>query len=68
MLGFVLMDIGFDAMNAFVRTFMLACSPRQEHAALLVLGPVMASAGGVSTVAIGVADLSPLLGLSYIEG
>ena len=68
MLGFILLDIGFDAMNSFVRSFMLACSRRSEHSSLLVLGLIMASAGGVSTAALGVVEFASLLGLSYIEG
>ena len=68
MLGFILMDIGYDATTSVAKSFVLACGPRSEHSSLLVLGLIMASAGGVSTAALGVVDFASLLGLSYIQG
>ncbi|KAK7494537.1 hypothetical protein BaRGS_00014190, partial [Batillaria attramentaria] len=61
MAGFIVFEIGYDNSNCFVRAWMLTCSPRSEHTTLLVLGLVMASAGGVSMALLGMVDFSSLL-------
>ncbi|KAK7089806.1 hypothetical protein V1264_024834 [Littorina saxatilis] len=68
LLAFILLDTGFDAINSFTRSFVLTCTPRSEHTSVLLVGLVMASAGGVSTAALGVVDFASLLGLSHIQG
>ncbi|XP_076468079.1 uncharacterized protein LOC143298932 [Babylonia areolata] len=68
LLGFIVMDIGFDISNACIKAFVVTCCPRSEHTSLLVIGLIMASSGGVSTAALGVVDFSSVLGLSYIAG
>ncbi|XP_076468109.1 uncharacterized protein LOC143298948 [Babylonia areolata] len=68
LLGFILLDIGFDASNACIKSFVLTCGPRSEHSSLLLIGLVIASAGGVSTASLALVDFGPMFGLSYIEG
>lgn len=68
MVAFILLDIGYDTLNGFTKSFILTCTPRSEHTSVLLVGLVMASAGGVSTAALGVVDFASLLGLSHIEG
>ena len=68
MLGIVLLDVGYDIMTGISKSFILACSPRSEHTSLLLLGLIMASAGGVTTAGLGVVDFASLFGLSHIHG
>jgi hypothetical protein len=68
MFGFFLLDVGFDTSNSFVKVYALSCSPRNHHTSVLVLGLVMASAGGVSTAALGLVDFRSLLGFERYEG
>ncbi|XP_076468078.1 uncharacterized protein LOC143298931 [Babylonia areolata] len=68
LLGFILLDIGFDASSSCVKSFVLTCGPRSEHSSLLIIGLVIASAGGVSTTSLALVDFGSMFGLSYIEG
>nr|KAG5707802.1 hypothetical protein BaRGS_015962 [Batillaria attramentaria] len=67
-LGFVLLDLSYDCISSSTKSFILNCSSRSHHTSLLVVGLIMAAAGGVSTAALGVVDFTTLLGLSSIEG
>ena len=64
----VMMDIGFDMINCFSKSFVLGCTPRDQHTSVLVLAMVTASAGGLSTALAGLVDFSKLLDLTWIEG
>ncbi|XP_076468259.1 uncharacterized protein LOC143299052 [Babylonia areolata] len=68
LLGFILLDIGYDAFNACIRSFVLMCSPRSEHSSLLIIGLIISSCGGMSTASLGLVDFGSMFGLSYSEG
>ncbi|KAK7498697.1 hypothetical protein BaRGS_00010074, partial [Batillaria attramentaria] len=68
MLGFILIEVGYDATNSFARSWVLTCSSRPEHTTMLVLGLVMASLGGVSTAALGVVDFQFVSGILSVDG
>ncbi|KAL8600218.1 hypothetical protein ACOMHN_062508 [Nucella lapillus] len=68
MLGFILMDLGFDASNCFVKAFLVSCSPRADHTSLIVLGVMMGAVGGVTNAALGLLDFTSFLDLTDIEG
>lgn len=60
-LGFVLIDWGYDMTNVSVKTYMISYSPRMDHVSLLVLGVLMASVGGCCTAVTGLIDLGSLI-------
>ncbi|KAL8577279.1 hypothetical protein ACOMHN_062788 [Nucella lapillus] len=68
LMGFVLMDLGVDGSSSNIRSFVLTCSRRCDHTSLLLFGVTMASAGGVSTTALGLVDFPSILGLNDTEG
>ncbi|XP_076446964.1 uncharacterized protein LOC143284182 [Babylonia areolata] len=68
MLGVILMDLGFDCSNCFVKAFLVTCSARAEHTSLLVVGVVVGAVGGVTNAALGLVDFTSLLGLDGVEG
>lgn len=63
LLGFCIVDVGYDMNIAATRSCILSCSSRQEHTPLLVMALVMAGAGGCITTLLGTLDLSAVLGL-----
>ncbi|XP_076447135.1 uncharacterized protein LOC143284315 [Babylonia areolata] len=68
MLGFILMDLGFDFSNCFVKALLVTCSARAEHTSLMTTAVVMGAVGGVINAALGAVNLPLLLGLSSIHG
>ncbi|GFN75206.1 hypothetical protein PoB_000171200 [Plakobranchus ocellatus] len=56
-LGYTLLDVGFDVGNPMVRAFILDHSPPSQHTHLLVLAAVLASMAGIFMSSLGVFDL-----------
>ncbi|KAK7506813.1 hypothetical protein BaRGS_00001664 [Batillaria attramentaria] len=69
LLAFVLLDVGFDLTNAFVKAWVLTCSPRAEHTSVLMMGTAIGSVGGLVTSTLAVVDFDvSLFGLGDNEG
>ena len=60
--GFCLMDMGYDVSLAAARACVLACSPRDDHTSILVLSLVMAAVGGCVNHGLGLVDLPQAFG------
>lgn len=67
-LGFCLMDVGYDANIGSTRSCMLACSPAADHTSIFVLALVMAAVGGCINCGLGLVDLSHALDFGSGEG
>ena len=46
MIGYALIDCGFDSSNCFLKTFAIACVPADQHAGVIVKCVLMSSLGG----------------------
>ncbi|KAL8611000.1 hypothetical protein ACOMHN_042616 [Nucella lapillus] len=68
MLGFVLIDVGFDGTSSFTKVYIATCSPVSERASALVVGMIMASAGGLFMSLLGMADMTSFLGPPFAKG
>ncbi|KAK7507005.1 hypothetical protein BaRGS_00001856 [Batillaria attramentaria] len=68
LLGYIVIDVAFQVSNAFVKSWVLTCSPRPEHTSVLELGTVMGSTGGLLTSGIATIDLEDTCFLCSAEG
>ncbi|XP_076455414.1 uncharacterized protein LOC143290000 isoform X2 [Babylonia areolata] len=68
MLSFILLDLGFDFSNSFIKALMVTCTARAEHTSLMMTAVVTGSVGGVVNSALGAVDLPSLMGLRSWEG
>ncbi|KAK7507007.1 hypothetical protein BaRGS_00001858 [Batillaria attramentaria] len=57
LLGNLILDISFEVHGAFVKSWVLTCSPQPEHTSVLELGTVVSSAGGLLISGIATIDL-----------
>lgn len=64
MLGYVLIDVGYDCITSNVRTWMLTCSPRSQPTLTFAAGLVMTSLGGMLSSVLGTVELPSVVGLS----
>lgn len=63
MLGYVLIDVGYDCAISNVKTWMLMCSPSADSTPTLVAGLMMMSMGGMLSSALGMVNLASVVGL-----
>lgn len=64
LLGYIVLDIGFDFTNSNVKAWTVASSKRTQHTSLLVIGLLMAASGGMLSAILGTVDITYILGLS----
>lgn len=67
-MGFILLEVGYDMSLTFSKSWVVTCSPREEHTSMLALGLVVGSVGGVSRAALGRVDFQSLLPWISLEG
>lgn len=64
LLGYIMMDIGYDLTNSYVKAWTVASSERSQHTSLLLLGLLVAASGGMLSSCLGVLDITGIVGLS----
>ncbi|GFO21138.1 proton-associated sugar transporter a [Plakobranchus ocellatus] len=64
MVGYCLVDCGYDSCNCFLKTFILHCTPPRYHDTVIVKSVLMSALGGVLVSILGFVDL----GVSLTEG
>ncbi|KAK7507010.1 hypothetical protein BaRGS_00001861 [Batillaria attramentaria] len=57
LLGYIVIDVAFQVNSAFVKSWVLTCSPRPAHTSVLELGTIVSSASGLLTSGIASIDL-----------
>ncbi|GFS13617.1 transporter [Elysia marginata] len=57
MVGYTLLDCGYDSSNCFLKTFVLHCTPVEYHVSVIVKSIMVSSVGGVLVSILGSIDL-----------
>ncbi|RUS82432.1 hypothetical protein EGW08_009820 [Elysia chlorotica] len=61
MVGYTLLDCGYDSSNCFLKTFVLHCTPVEYHVSVIVKSIMVSSVGGVLVSILGSLDLGQIL-------
>ncbi|KAL8558110.1 hypothetical protein ACOMHN_055565 [Nucella lapillus] len=63
LVGFRLIDFGYDGSNSFVQSFLITCSAGQDPSSVLTVAVIAGSMGGMMSAAVGMVDFPALLHL-----
>ncbi|GFO21130.1 sucrose transport protein [Plakobranchus ocellatus] len=61
MVGYCMLDCGYDSSNCFLKTFVLHCTPPEHHVSIIVKSIMVSSVGGVLVSILGSVDLGETL-------
>ena len=67
MVGYALIETGFDSSNCCLKTFAIACVPTDQHADVIVKSALMSSIGGMFYCMLGLLSVGELTAYSDIN-